>query len=142
MSNTSQRWWNDLCHLVYHACMSFCLYSIANVNSTFQVFNEENIPQIESIQLFTTTRYQDCNSDIADGLQSWFELVILESAAASEPRLTPDHKPITFYSHPLPSASGVCGEKQEGRILERGHEFLGYLEVLRPAAIFFFEDSC
>jgi len=63
-------------------------------------------------------------------LRSWFELVILESAAATEPRLTRDHKPITFCSHSLPRPSAVCGEieKQEGKILERGHEFLRYLE--------------
>ena len=95
----------------------------ANVTSTIQVFNEDDIQRIESIQLSTTAHNQGFVDNIADGLWSWFELVILEWAGATEPRLTADNKPMTFFSHSIP-ADAAFDQEQQGNILEQGQELL------------------
>ena len=117
--------------------ISFSAYSM-NMTSTIQMFNEDDIQRIESIQLSTTAHHQGFIDNIADGLWSWFELVILEWAGATEPRLTADNKPMTFFSHSIPAYAAI-DQDQQGNILERGQELLSYLEVLHLA---FFEYSC
>lgn len=93
----------------------------------FQVLEKHIIPRIEDIQLKTHGHDQGACDDPSAGSWSWYDLAILESTNATEPRVK-DGRALVWRSHNNEIAKRESTTRT-GIRFDRNHELLSLLEV-------------
>ncbi|PPR04505.1 hypothetical protein CVT24_013111 [Panaeolus cyanescens] len=93
---------------------------------TTPVLDKNIIPRIEDIQLFTHAHHEILPAYDTKGIWCWFDLVVLENASSTVPRVK-DGRALVWRSHNIPrDATGE--EEQIGSLLGRDDDLLGLVE--------------
>lgn len=83
--------------------------------------------RIRAVKLFAESHDQGFADDIAAGNWTWFELAILESDAATAPKVTKDGVELVWTSHPNRFKSSEYGWKAGGTFSSE-RDLLNFLE--------------
>ncbi|KAF9553084.1 phospholipase [Agrocybe pediades] len=95
---------------------------------TTPVFQKEVIPNIEDVQLITQAHHEGVPADDAIGTWCWFDLVVLENAEATQPRIK-DGRALVWKSHDVPRTDTTEESEQIGKVFGKDHELLSVLEA-------------
>ena len=107
--------------------------------SNHKVLAADIIPEIQDIQLFTIARHVGVPADDAAGTWCWFDIVILENANATEPRVKDsDRRALVWSSHVIPRTNTSESDEQKGKLFGRDSDIFGFLNV-GPLPLFFVE---
>jgi len=97
------------------------------------VFDEDAVAKIEDIQLITQAHHEGTPAENAVGIWCWFDLVILDNAEATQPRVE-GGRALVWRSHDIPKGAGDKDE-QTGKLFGRDHEMFGLLKVGNVIAV-------
>lgn len=89
---------------------------------------------ITGIQLITNARQASATDVATPSTSSWFDIVILDSAGALEPKKTKDGRSLVWLGQEIsPDANEY--QVQAGNVLTRQHELFGALDVGNVIAV-------
>jgi hypothetical protein len=100
--------------------------------SKLQELDEDTIKRIDSVQLWTNSRQQEHVDDPKAGSWSWFDVMVLEDASSTEPKVV-DGRALVWFSHKNEPYRDNVGRAThadwDGKIFGRTHEILQLLKV-------------
>lgn len=93
-----------------------------------QAFDAYDVANIEEVQLYTNSHDQGAFDFPEAGSFSWFDLMILESADATTPKVVNGRTLVWSSHHNSLDAKGVDW-LYRGKIFDKSHEMLQSIEV-------------